>query len=128
MEPSTPSPVAVSVVVIYRKLKRYLKFFKGIVFRSLWVTGKRGAMCGDHQASAGSVGTAKGIEAGKKKVEMGSGWGFVLPHVASLIPCGCHRNTNYGPPFAHSHLLRVELRDLFCLLGMNRVTGLVRGK
>lgn len=71
VEPSTPSPVASSVVMVYRKVKRYLKFFKGIVSQSLWVTGKRGAMCGDHQASVGAVGTAKGIETGKKEVEMG---------------------------------------------------------
>lgn len=85
-------------------------------------------MRGDHEASAGTVGIAKETEPGKKRVEMGSGWGFALPHAASLIPCGCHGNPNHGPPFAHFQPLRAELRDLFCLVGMNRMLCWSGGK
>lgn len=31
-------------------------------------------------------------------------------------------------PLPHFHLLRVESRELFCLLGRNRMAELVRGK
>lgn len=48
------------------------------------MTGERGALLVAHQAFADIVATVKGEK--RVEVEMGSGWDFVLSHLASLRP------------------------------------------